>query len=142
MKLSQDGLNLIKQFEGCKLVAYRDCVDVLTIGYGHTGPDVCEDSEWSQNEADECLELEAGKFATGVNLLLKTEVTQGQFDALVSFAYNLGLNALATSTLLALTNQCNKILAAAEFFKWNHAGGKVVAGLTDRRAAERERYLS
>jgi lysozyme len=142
MKLSQAGLDLIKHFEGCKLETYLDCVGVPTIGYGHTGKDVCGGETWTQHEADECLAFDTSKFATGVALLLKRPATQGQFDAMVSFAYNLGLHALATSTLLKLFNDGDVAGAAEEFHKWCHAGGEVVAGLMARRAAEKEIFLS
>lgn len=136
MNVSPAGLDLIKHAEGCRLTAYRDGVGVLTVGYGHTGHDVAEYTVLTQDEADQLLLADIGKFEACVNGLFDRELTQGQFDALVSFAFNLGCATLRDSTLRRNLNEGDAAGAAAEFKRWNHAGGQVVAGLTTRRAAE------
>lgn len=136
MKISQAGLDLIKSFEGLRLMAYRDIVGVKTIGYGHTGPDVYDGEEWNLAQCEAQLAKDVARFEVGVLKLCKRPPRQNQFDALVSFAFNLGLPALAQSTLLRCYNLGNEPDAAKEFGKWNHAGGRVVEGLTRRRAAE------
>lgn len=136
MKINSAGLELIKSFEGCKLEAYKDIVGVWTVGFGHTGNDVYEKQRISQEEAEELLKDDLCKFEAGVASLLKVKVSENQFSALVSFAYNLGLGNLKSSLLLRCINKNNVVGAEGEFKKWNHAGGKVVEGLTRRREAE------
>lgn len=135
MILSKRGGDFIKSFEGLRLTAYRDIVGVLTIGYGHTGSDVIEGMKITLDRANELFDEDVADFVTGVNALAKVK-TQGQFDALVSFAYNLGLRSLKKSTLLKKLNDGDIVGASNEFQKWNRAGGKEVAGLTRRRLAE------
>lgn len=132
-------LNLIKSFEGCKLTAYPDPGtggDPWTVGYGHTGPDVHKGLVVTQAQADALLVGDLKKFETGVAKLVKVDLTENQRGALVSFAYNCGLGNLGSSTLLKKVNARDFIGAKAEFGKWNKAGGKILAGLTRRRAAE------
>lgn len=146
MQVSNKGISLIKQFEGCKLKAYQDSVGVWTIGYGWTqpvdgrkiGPGMIID----QATAERLLKCGLVQYEQGVNQLVKVIITQGQFDALVSFAYNLGLRSLSTSTLLRKLNAGDKQGAADEFGKWVNAGGVRLNGLVKRRAAERELFLS
>ena len=146
MQVSNKGISLIKQFEGCKLKAYQDSVGVWTIGYGWTqpvdgrkiGPGMVID----QATAERLLKCGLVQYEQGVNQLVKVIITQGQFDALVSFAYNLGLRSLSTSTLLRKLNAGDKQGAADEFGKWVNAGGVRLNGLVKRRAAERELFLS
>ncbi len=142
MKLSETGKALIKRFEGLRLEPYRDIAGVKTIGYGHTGPDIR--GPITEAEADALLAKDIARFETGVNALAKA-CTQGQFDALVSFAFNLGLQALLRSTLLRKHNAGNHVAAAAQFKEWNKArkNGQLVpvAGLTARREAERKLYV-
>lgn len=135
--MNQAGIDLIKSFEGCKLKAYKDLAGIWTIGYGHTGPDSVPGRSISQVEADELLLCDLSQFETSVRRLVKVPVTDNQLAALVSFAYNLGSNSLAQSTLLRCLNRGNYQDAAAEFEKWSKAGGVVVAGLLRRRKAER-----
>ena len=135
MILSKRGGDFIKSFEGLRLTAYRDIVGVLTIGYGHTGSDVIEGMKITLDRANELFDEDVADFVTGVNALAKVK-TQGQFHALVSFAYNLGLRSLKKSTLLKKLNDGDIVGASNEFQKWNRAGGKEVAGLTRRRLAE------
>lgn len=139
---SQRGLSLIRQFEGLRLAAYQDMVGVWTIGYGHTGPDVTPGLAITQQRAEQLLINDLVQFECGVNDLVTVQINQNQFDALVSFAYNLGVGALQKSTLLRLLNAGSYKPAADEFPRWNRAGGNVVAGLTRRRYAERQLFLT
>lgn len=141
MKISQRGIDLIKSFEGCKLQPYHCSAGVLTIGYGHTGPDVKASLVITQETAEALLRKDLAKFEAGV-LKATKKCTQGQFDALVSFAFNLGLGALGDSTLLKMHNAGEYDEAAKQFVRWNRAGGKVLAGLTRRREAEAKLYQS
>jgi lysozyme len=142
MNCSQCGIDLIKRFEGCKLKAYQDIVGVWTIGYGHTGADVVPGMVITQEKADDCLESDLAKFEQGIEDALEVEVTQGQFDAMCSFAYNLGLHALKGSHLFKYVNAGEFDLASKEFVKWARAGGVVVEGLLRRREAERDLFTS
>ena len=147
MRISDAGVDLIKSFEGCKLEAYQDSVGVWTIGWGHTGPvngeKITAGLTITEQEAEELIYNDIAQFEDGVNKLTQElDITQGMFDALVCFSYNVGLGNLAKSTLLKLLKQ-NKVLEASEQFKvWNKAGGKELAGLTRRRNAEAELFLS
>ena len=140
MKLSDAGAAMIKSFEGCKLNAYLDIVGVPTLGYGHTGPDVVMPMSITQDEADALFLKDIARFENGVSFLVP-DIAQCQFDALVSFAYNLGLHALGSSTLLRMLLAGNPEGAADQFLLWNKAGGKPVDGLTRRRQAERAMFL-
>ena len=133
---------MIEGWEGCPPTTYRDSVGVLTGGFGHTGPDVPpEGTPVSRTQADAWLASDLSRFESAVAALAPRS-TQGQFDAMVSFAYNLGEGALRSSTLLKKHNAGDFAGAADEFLKWNHAGGQVLAGLTRRREGERAVYLS
>lgn len=140
MQISSNGIKLIQSFEGCELTAYRDPAGVLTIGWGHT-KGVTEGETITQTEANNLLKGDLKDFVDGVNSLVKVNLNQNQFDALVSFAYNVGLSALESSTLLSLLNHGDYKGAANEFPKWNHAGGEVLDGLTKRRLAEQTLFL-
>ncbi len=143
MKISQAGLGLIKRFEGCELEAYQDAVGIWTIGYGHTGPDVHEGLKITQAQADAILAKDVERFASGVAANVRVALTQSEFDALVSFAFNVGLTAFRTSTLLKLLNDnSDRSVVATQFLRWNKAGDKVLEGLTKRRNAEKELFLS
>lgn len=141
-KTSPAGRNLIREFEGERLTAYPDPAtggDPWTIGVGHTGPDVTKGLVITKELSDRLLSDDLGRFEGGVNkLALKT--TQAQFDALVSFAFNVGLGNLTSSTLLKKHNAGDYAGAQAEFAKWNKAAGKVMPGLTRRRSAEAALY--
>ena len=142
MNISQKGLDLIKTFEGCELVAYKDIAGVWTIGYGHTGADVTPGLKISQGQADVLLRQDVEKFARGVTSAVEVPINQNQFDALVSFAYNVGLGALSSSTLLKLLNEkTDKTIVAAEFLRWCKADGQTVEGLLRRRKAEQALFL-
>lgn len=146
MRTSDDGIELIKQFEGVRLLAYRDSVGVWTIGYGHTAaagsPAPTSGMRISDQDAEEILRRDLGKFERGVEGLVKVELQQHQFDALVSFAFNVGLGNLGQSTLLKKVNAQNFDQVPAEFLKWNKAGGKELPGLTRRRHAEAAIFAS
>ncbi|WES88792.1 lysozyme [Dickeya fangzhongdai] len=146
MQISNNGIALIKEFEGCRLSAYQDSVGVWTIGYGWTqavdGKPVCRGMQIDIATAERLLRCGVVQYEQAVNQLAKVRLTQNQFDALVSFAYNLGTRSLSTSTLLKKLNAGDVAGAAAEFLKWDRAGGKVLPGLTRRRTAERELFLS
>ena len=136
MQISKTGLDLIKNFEGLYLNAYRCPAGVPTIGYGHTAG-VAMGQTITQQQADDYLRRDVRQFERAVSRLARVPLTQGQFDALVSFAFNLGEGALAQSTLLRLLNAGDYAGAAAQFDRWNKAGGRVLPGLVRRRAAER-----
>jgi lysozyme len=136
MKLSPNGLKLIKTFEGLRLTAYRDVVGVWTVGYGSTGPHVHEGLNITEEYAEELLLDDLERFEDGVEQAVTRPMTQGQFDALVSFSFNLGLGNLRQSTLLRKFNAGDIEGAAFEFKRWNRAGGREYNGLIRRRAAE------
>ena len=135
MKYSTQGLRLTESFESCRLVAYQDQVAVWTIGYGHTRGvrpgDVC-----TQAQAEQWLIQDVAICETDVNTHVTVPLTQGQFDALVDFAFNLGCWSLNGSTLLRLLNAGAYHAAFGKFEDWDHACGQVVAGLQRRRQAE------
>ncbi|PZR17268.1 MAG: hypothetical protein DI536_02780 [Archangium gephyra] len=141
-KLGQAGLNLIKEFEGLRLKAYRDPVGVLTIGYGHTGSDVKPGMVITQQRAEQLLKNDTGWAQKAVRDTVKVPLTQGQFDALTSFTFNLGAGALRSSTLVKKLNAGDYAGAQKEFGRWVHAGGQVLAGLVRRRAAEARMFGS
>ncbi|HCM9566846.1 lysozyme [Enterobacter bugandensis] len=146
MQTSEKGIALIKEFEGCKLTAYQDSVGVWTIGYGWTQPVdgklIRAGMTIKQETAERLLKAGLVSYESDVSRLVKVVLTQGQFDALVSFTYNLGARSLSTSTLLRKLNAGDYAGAADEFPRWNKAGGKVLNGLTRRREAERALFLS
>jgi lysozyme len=141
MQTSDEMRRLIGEFEGLRLTAYRDVVGVLTIGYGHTGKDVFAGQQITKAEADRLLSADLKRFEDAVEKLTPTD-QQHKFDALVSFAYNLGEGSLRGSTLRKHHNAGNHSNAALEFARWNKAGGKPLAGLTRRRAREAAVYAS
>lgn len=141
MKTSQKGIDLIKRFEGCRLKAYKCPANVWTIGYGHTG-NVKPNDVITQEQAEELLKRDLISFENSVSKLIKIAVTQNEFDALVSFAFNVGVGALANSTLLKLLNAGNTKGASEQFGRWVYAGNKVLEGLIKRRNAERELFMS
>lgn len=146
MQTSDKGIALIKQFEGCNLTAYQDSVGVWTIGYGWTQPvdgkPIRAGMTIKQETAERLLKTGLVSYESDVSRLVKVGLTQWQFDALVSFTYNLGARSLSTSTLLRKLNAGDYAGAADEFLRWNKAGGKVMSGLTRRREAERALFLS
>lgn len=154
MKTSDAGKALIKSFESCSLTPYRCPAGIPTIGWGTTRyPDgrtvSMRDARITQAQADAYFDHDLGAFEHDVQQLVRVTPTQGQFDALVSFAYNVGSDidadiipeGLGDSSLMRKFNAGDIKGAADEFEKWNKAGGKVLAGLTRRRKAERAMFL-
>lgn len=138
-KVSQKCIDLVKQCEGCKLTSYQDSVGVWTIGYGRT-TGVTKGQTITQKQADSFLLQELEQFGKAVASLVKVLINQNQFDALVCFTYNVGVGSLKKSTLLKLLNAGNFTEAAQQFLVWNKAGGKVLPGLSKRRALEKSLF--
>lgn len=146
MKLNKAGADLIKSFEGCKLDAYKCSANKETIGYGNTfyedGSAVKLGDRITQERAESLFVLISDSFAAKVKPLVTSAVSENQFGALVSFAYNCGIANLKSSTLLRKVNaNPNDATIRTEFEKWNKAAGKVLAGLTRRRKAEADLYF-
>ena len=139
MHVSEKGLALIRQFEGLRLAAYKCPADVATIGYGTT-KGVKMGMVIDKAEAERLLAEDVARFAGHVSDLVKVPLSQPQFDALVSFCYNVGPTAFGHSTLLRYLNQGLYADAAGQFMRWNKAANNVIAGLTRRRAAERAMF--
>ncbi|MNF24057.1 Lysozyme RrrD [compost metagenome] len=131
----------IKTAEGLRLTAYKDGGGVWTIGYGHTGADVREGLTIPLSEAERLLTRDLRVAENHVNGAVKVKLTQNQFDALVSFVYNVGGEAFRSSTMLKKLNAGDYLGAADQFPRWNKDNGKVVDGLTNRRREERELFL-
>lgn len=144
--ISQEGINLIKKYEGLRTEAYRCPAGIPTIGYGHTGTVDGKKIEMgmkiTEKKAEKLLKEDLQRFEKGVSDCVQVPLTQGQFDALVSFSFNLGVGSLQSSTLLKLLNQGKYKDAAEEFGKWVKAGGKILDGLVKRRADEKKLFLS
>jgi lysozyme len=136
MKIGDAGLRLIKESEGLRERAYPDSVGVCTIGYGHTR-DVKLDDTCDEDQAMTWLLEDVADAEAAVCREISMPLTQGQFDALVDFVFNLGQGALAGSTLRRLLNAGDYAGAAAELPKWCHAGNQTLPGLVARRAKER-----
>lgn len=139
MTTSENGYNLIKRFEGLYLNAYDDGTGVITIGYGTiriNGQPIQMGTIITEDQANQFLQSEVQVFENFVNQYVRIQLNQNQFDALISFTYNLGQHNLLMSTLLRKLNQGDFQGAAAEFPKWDMAGGHVWKGLLDRRLAE------
>ena len=145
MRLSDAGAKLVKSFESCHkkdgdgFKPYMCPGGVLTIGWGHTndhGRQFKNRDRWTQAECDAAFDEDMRFFAGKVSAMVKVPLKQYQFDALVSFAYNVGASALRGSTLLRKLNARDYDGAALEFHKWNRSKGKVLPGLVRRRAAE------
>jgi lysozyme len=146
MQMSPEGMNaLLKKFEGCKLTAYRCPAGICTIGYGHTSaagnPEVTDGMTIKQSEADEILKRDLVKYEKDVAEMVKQPLSQHQFDVLVDFAYNAGVGALKSSTLLKKVNAGDFDAVPAELMKWTKGkipgkGLQVLPGLLRRRQAE------
>ena len=135
MQISQEGISLIKKFEGCELEAYKCAAGVWTIGYGST-KGVEEGNTISQEDADNLLLEEMHEYEGYVNDMVTVDLKQNEFDALVSWVFNLGPSNLSSSTLLSRLN--NKVWddVPNQIKRWNKAGGQVKQGLVRRREAE------
>ena len=147
MKISEKGLVLIKEFEGLVLKPYKDAVGIPTIGYGNTyyedGRKVSlSDPAITEERATALLKMVVKRYEDAINRYVQVPITQNQFDALVSFAYNVGNENVRKSTLMKLLNHKQYTEAADQLLRWNKAGGKTLKGLTRRRQAERVLFLS
>ena len=147
MKTSPQGLAIIKKFEGFRAKPYRCPAGVATIGYGSTyyadgRPVKMTDAPITEAQAQELLQATLAKYEACVSGAVKMPINQNQFDALVSFTYNVGCSAFRNSTLLRQFNQGYTPQAAEQFARWNRGGGKVLPGLVARRAAERALFES
>ena len=140
MKTSQAGINLIHSFESLRLQAYPDPGSKdgkpYTVGWGSTGMDVGPGTVWTKEQADARFAKDLAKFELGVSQAVTVQLTQGQFDALVSFAYNLGLGSFRTSTLLKMLNDGHYANAGLQLLRWTKNDGVEMAGLVRRRKAE------
>lgn len=141
MKISQKGLRLIEQFEGRRNDAYLDGGGVWTIGVGHT-KGVKRGQVATEAQIDSFLLDDTADAVAGVNRAIKTVMTQNQFDAMVSLAFNIGVGAFTSSTLARMMNANDVAGAALQFVRWNKDNGKVVNGLTRRRQAEADLFVS
>lgn len=142
MQTGTRGVTLIKQSEGLSLQVYKDAVGLPTIGYGHLIKAGESFTTITEAQAEALLKSDLKQFEVCVTNMVTVKLNQNQFDALVSFAFNLGCANLKSSTLLKKLNAGDYAGAANEFLRWNKAGGKVLAGLTTRRAAEKVLFLS
>jgi lysozyme len=141
MSPSEACVVMLRLFEACKLEAYQDQHGVWTCGYGSTGPDIVEGTVWTQEVADARFEAGVAEHAKQVAALIKVPVTQGQFDALVSFVYNIGSGNFSSSTVLKELNAGNTMAAADHMLDWCKVAGQYNRGLFNRRRVEREHFL-
>lgn len=138
-EINQRGIDLIKEFEGCKLAVYKDAIGLPTVGTGHLikpGDGLELGDSITEEFADELLRKDLSDACRSVEQLVRVEITDNQFAALVSLVFNIGKGNFRSSTLLRLVNEGDLDGAAGQFERWNRAGGKVLAGLTRRRTAE------
>jgi lysozyme len=135
VKTSQKGIDLIKHFEGCRLKAYKCPAGIWTIGCGHTG-NVNPDDVITMERAEELLKHDLARFEKAVKRLINVPLSQNQFDALVSFTFNLGEGSLERSTLRRKLNVGNYNAVPVELNRWVYAGKQKLAGLVRRRKAE------
>jgi lysozyme len=142
VKTSDAGVRAICAEEGCVLHTYRCPAGVLTIGYGHTGPDVTPGLTITQAEAEALLRQDLARFEAAVTAAVgpRVSLTQCEFDSLVSLAYNIGAAAFAGSTLVRRLRAGDRHAAAAEFTVWNRAGGVFSPALLRRRTRELLRF--
>ena len=136
MKISHEGLALIKHFESLRLQAYVCPAGKWTIGFGSTGPHVKPGLVITEDDANNLLTADLVRFERAVDELVLVPLDQNEADSLISFSYNVGLGAFKGSTLLRRINAANKTSAIKEFSRWTRGGGNVLPGLVSRRAAE------
>ena len=146
MRASINGINLIKQFEGCRYSPYRDSVGLWTVGYGHLIGDgkslpSGDNRVFTQEEIDSFLVNDLTRTESGINMLVRVPLTQNQFDALCSFCYNLGIGTYQKSTLLKYINASLWDAAANDLLKFHFAGGVSQPGLVKRRQAEHDLFI-
>ena len=139
MKIGENGLSIIKSFEGLRLMPYMDSVGVWTVGYGST-TDVTPGEPITQAEAEDRLIKDVENAEECVNKHVAVPITQNEFDALCSLVFNVGCGNFRKSTMLRLLNEGDHDAAAYEFRRWDKAGGQVLAGLTRRRFAEQQLF--
>lgn len=140
--INKQGLELIKEFEGCQLEAYLCPAGVPTIGYGHTRSAKLGQTI-SQADADALLREDLADSEDAVDRLVTAQINDNQFSALVSFTFNIGAEAFERSTLLSMLNANAQIhIVAAQFLRWNKANGEELPGLTRRRHAEQALFLA
>ena len=146
MKTGPKGIKLLKSFEGWRSKAYRDSVGVWTIGYGHTSmagpPKVTPNMTITKAQGENILKKDLKKYEKAVNDYVRVQLTQEQFDALVSFCYNVGPGNFRKSSVLRYVNARRFDDVPSRLMLWNKAGGRVLRGLTRRRAAEGELWSS
>lgn len=142
MNLASRGEDLIKSFEQLRLRAYRNFAnEPWTAGWGHTGKDVTENTTCTPDLAEVWFKCDVAAVECSVNLTVKVPINQNQFDALVSFGYNVGIAAEGHSTLMKTLNAGGFKTVGYQFLQWDHVNGVVVPGLTKRRMAERDLFL-
>ena len=141
MKLDKVGKDFIKNFEGLRLTPYLCTGNVPTIGWGTTKGITLNHPPITREQADQWFDRDIKVFEDAVLRLVKVKLNQNQFNALVSFTYNVGVGAFTNSTLLRLLNASDYKGAADQLPRWNRSGGKVTNGLVRRRAAERAMFL-
>lgn len=145
LKISQNGIDELIHSEGIRYQAYKDSVGFWTIGVGHLINLETEKhlltATLTKNQVMTMFRLDISRFEDCVNKLVKVPLNQNQFDALVSFSFNLGCNALRRSTLLEKLNNGDFLGASNEFKKWNKAGGRAIKGLTLRREREKQLFI-
>lgn len=134
--------DLLHHYEDCKLEAYLCPAGIWTIGWGSTGNHVYKGLVITQEEADQLFIKDCERFVESVNTYVKVPLTQYEFDALVTFAYNVGCSNFESSTLLKKLNIGDYQGASDEFLRWNKSKGKVLKGLTYRRQSERHYFLT
>ena len=142
MRASEECIAMIKRQEGLRLSAYKCSANTVTIGYGQTGSDVTMGMNITQARAEELLIRDLAQFETAVNSLVKVSLTQNQFDALVSWTYNLGPGNLRTSTLLKILNEGKYAEVPEQMKRWVHSQGKVLPGLVHRREEEAQLFAA
>ena len=145
MTPSQACYDLIRRFEGCRLTAYPDPAtggEPITVGFGHTGPEVKSGMTISQAIADAYLVKDVTHAADALERAVTVPLTQGQIDSLTSFIFNCGIGNFLKSTLLKKLNAGDSLGASLELLKWSKAAGKEMPGLVKRRAAEQSLFLS
>lgn len=140
MKISENGIELIKEFEGYKSEAYQCTSGIWTIGYGHT-KNVQKNDTCSVEEATEFLKQDVEIAERAINQLVKVELNQNQFDALVSFVYNIGRENFKRSSMLKFLNSAHFPLSASQFDRWVYSRSNKSQGLINRRAKEKELFL-
>jgi lysozyme len=135
MKTSEQGLKLLHGREGRRNAVYLDSVGVATVGFGHTGPDVRLGDVWTDEQVEAAFAKDLERFERAVNEAVKVPIPQHAFDALVSFAYNVGVGAFKSSTLVRVLNAGDMAGAARQFDRWH-----IPQEITSRRTGEREQF--